>query len=398
MNLPSLRLNPKADRRLRAGHVWIYSNEINIKQTPLTAFTPGQAVNVMSAEGKCLGSAYVNPHTLLAARLYSLNENQMLDVPFLVWRLTRALEMRQRLFEKPFYRLVYGESDGLPGLVVDRFNDVLVVQTATAGMECALDNIIEALTNVIGPTSIILKNDSGARAAEGLESYQKVVLGEAPETLSIEENEVHFLAPLANGQKTGWFYDHRLNRARMTTYVKNKTVLDVFSYVGGWGVQAAVAGAAQVTCVDASQLALDYVKRNAALNKVDDKIDVLLGDAFEVLKKLIEQKKQFDVIVLDPPAFIKRKKDIENGKIAYKRINDMALRLLSKEGILISASCSMHLAQDDLINMVRIAGREQAKFTQMIEQGHQGPDHPIHLAIPETAYLKSIMIRSVSGE
>jgi 23S rRNA (cytosine1962-C5)-methyltransferase len=396
MSLPSLRLNPKADRRLRAGHLWIYSNEINIKQTPLTSFAAGQAVNVMSVEGKCLGSAYVNPHTLLAARLYSRQENQIMDTIYFAKRIQRALEIRTRLFEKPFYRLVYGESDGLPGLVVDRFNDVLVVQTATAGMENVIDDIVETLVGVIKPTTIILKNDSGARNAEGLESYQKTVFGELPETVNVEENGVMFIAPLSSGQKTGWFYDHRFNRARMSRYVKNKTVLDVFSYVGGWGVQAAVVGAKHVTCVDASQLALDYVKKNAALNNVDGSVDVLLGDAFDVLKKLIETKKQFDVIVLDPPAFIKRKKDIENGKIAYKRINDMALRLLSKEGVLVSASCSMHLAQEDLVNMVRIAGREQDKFTQLLEQGHQGADHPIHLAIPETGYLKSIIVRCVT--
>lgn len=396
MTLAELRLNPKADRRLRAGHVWIYSNEINTKQTPLSSFTAGQAVNVMSAEGKCLGSAYVNPHTLLAARIYSRHENKIMSTPFLVEHFQRALDLRKRLFEKPFYRFVYGESDGLPGLVVDRFDNVVVVQIATAGMEAVIDNIVEALQQVVKPDSIVLKNDSGARAIEGLDNYLTCVFGELPAEVTVEENGVQFVAPLGNGQKTGWFYDHRMNRVRMSTYVKNKAVLDVFSYVGGWGVQAAVAGATHVTCVDASELALNYVVRNAALSHVSDKVEILLGDAFAALKALIDEKMQFDVIVLDPPAFIKRKKDIENGKIAYKRINEMALRLLSKDGILFSASCSMHLAQEDLINTLRIAGREQTKFTQVIEIGHQGPDHPVHLAIPETAYLKSIVVRSVS--
>lgn len=396
MSLPLLRLNPKADRRLRAGHLWIYSNEVNVKQTPLTAFAAGQCVNIISAEGKPLGSAYVNPHTLLAARLYAQQDNQALNTDFFIARIQRAFDLRKQLFSKPFYRLVYGESDGLPGLVIDRFDDVLVIQIATAGMEAAIEAIVNALQKIISPQVIVLKNDSSARVIEGLASYSKTVVGLLPDEINIEENGVQFIAPLSAGQKTGWFYDHRLNRARMATYVKDKSVLDVFSYVGGWGVQAAAAGAKQVTCIDASGLALNYVKRNAQLNQVDHHIDTYCEDAFVALKALIEAKKYFDVIVLDPPAFIKRKKDIENGKIAYRRINDMALRLLSKEGVLVSASCSMHLAQEELINAVRIVAREQGQFAQLLEVGHQGPDHPVHLAIPETAYLKSIIVRCVN--
>jgi 23S rRNA (cytosine1962-C5)-methyltransferase len=203
------------------------------------------------------------------------------------------------------------------------------------------------------------------------------------------------MIPFLQGQKTGWFYDHRLNRERLKHYVANQTVLDVFSYVGGWGIQAAMFGAKQVTCVETSELAGQFIKKNAALNDVADKVKVLCEDAFDALKRLVQEKKKYDVIVLDPPAFINRFKDRKAGTVAYQRLNELAVKLLSPNGILFTCSCSMHFSMEDMIEMLqRVAYRTESKL-QLLERGHQGQDHPLHIAIPETNYLKSIIVRKV---
>jgi 23S rRNA (cytosine1962-C5)-methyltransferase len=304
-----------------------------------------------------------------------------------------ALSLRERLFDKPFYRLVYGDSDLLPGLVVDRFGDILVVQIASATMEQHKEDVLAALIQVIKPSGILFKNDSAARDAEGLNRYVETAFGLVPEWVALEENGVKFEAPVMEGQKTGWFYDHRMNRARLAPYVKGKRVLDLFSYIGGWGVQAAAFGAADVTCVDASSFALDGVERNAALNGFTDKVACIEGDVFEALKELKAGEERFDVIVADPPAFIKRKKDLKNGEGAYRRLNEQAMRLLSKDGILVSASCSMHLPEDDLQNILLTSARHLDRNIQLLERGGQGPDHPVHPAIVETRYIKSMTVR-----
>ncbi|TPW13502.1 MAG: 23S rRNA (cytosine1962-C5)-methyltransferase, partial [Halothiobacillaceae bacterium] len=241
MTLPPLRLKKNEDRRLRAGHLWVFSNEVDTGKTQLTAFEAGQLIEIQDYRGEVIGNGYVNPHSLICARLVSRDPERMLNKSLLVHRLNIALSLREALFDKPYYRLAFGDSDGLPGLVVDRFGDVLVAQITTAGMERCKDEVVAALEQVIKPTCIVLRNDTSSRAMEGLDSYVETLLGTAPATVSLEENGVQFVAPLLAGQKTGWFYDHRLNRARMQQYVRGKRVLDVFSYIGGWGVQAAVA-------------------------------------------------------------------------------------------------------------------------------------------------------------
>ncbi len=390
---PSLRLKKHEDRRLRTGHAWVYSNEVDVKQTPLANFEPGEVVQVEDARGKPLGMACVNPATLICARLYTRRVPQPLDQAFLVKRLRQALALRELVFSRPFYRLVYGESDGLPGLVVDRFDGVLVVQITTAGMERLRDAILDALETVLHPAVILLRNDSPARQLEGLENYIDTVLGHLPERIELEENGTRFAAPLAGGQKTGWYYDHRLNRQRLQAYAKNRRVLDVFSYIGAWGVQALQAGARSVTCVDSSEVFLGVARDNAMLNDRADAITTLAGDAFEVLKDLREQGEQYEVVVLDPPAFIKRRKDIKEGSVAYQRINRLAMQLLSPGGMLVSASCSWHFRRSELLEAMRKAAAINGQNLQVLEQGHQGPDHPVHPAMRETDYLKAYFAR-----
>ncbi|MDY7562355.1 class I SAM-dependent rRNA methyltransferase [Pseudomonas sp. 10B1] len=393
MSLPSLRLKANADRRLRNGHLWVYSNEIDVAATPLSGFAAGDQAQLEAAGGKPLGIVAMSPNNLICARLVSRDIKVQLDKSLLVHRLNVALSLRDRLFDKPYYRLVFGDSDLLPGLVVDRFGDILVVQLASATMEKHKDDLIAALVQVVKPSGILFKNDSAARDAEGLTRYVETAFGLVPEWVALEENGVKFEAPVIAGQKTGWFYDHRMNRARIAPYVKGKRVLDLYSYIGGWGVQAAAFGASDVFCVDASAFALDGVERNATLNGFADKITCIEGDVFEALKELKNSEERFDVIVADPPAFIKRKKDMKNGEGAYRRLNEQAMRLLSKDGILISASCSMHLPEDDLQNILLTSARHLDRNIQVLERGGQGPDHPVHPAIAETRYIKSITCR-----
>jgi 23S rRNA (cytosine1962-C5)-methyltransferase len=394
MDLAILRLKKNEERRLQAGHLWIYSNEIDTKTSPLKSFAAGQEVRVEAADKTPLGIAYVNPQSLITGRLVSRSYKQPFNLELLTKRIQNAYSWREHCYEKPYYRLVFGESDDLPGLVVDRYGDHLAVQLNTAGMEAKKDEIIAALQAVI-PTvqSILLRNDSSTRSQEGLATYVEPAFGTPPTHVTVIENEVTFTAPLLTGQKTGWFYDHRLNRSRLNAYVKDKRVLDVFSYLGGFGIQAAVFGAREVMCVDVSQLAVDSIAENARLNNVADKVHVSCDDAFDALKKLAQNQEKFDVIILDPPAFVKKQKDKKEGLLAYQRINEAALKLLTPGGILFSCSCSMHVEYTELLTAIRRAGLHAHCDLQIIERGHQAPDHPVHLAIPETDYLKMIVVR-----
>lgn len=389
----TLRLKKHEERRLREGHLWIYSNEVDTAVTPLKTLTPGEQVLIEDFSGKVLGIATAQPNSLICARLVSRDVKHPLNKSLLVHRIQQALSLRERFYADPYYRLVYGDSDFLPGLVVDRFGDYLVVQINSAGMDLVKEDVVAALEKVLSPKGILFRNDGKARVAEGLESYVSVASGDVPQEVELLENGVKFLAPVHEGQKTGWFFDHRENRARLKGLVEGKRVLDVFSYAGSWGVQAAVFGASEVVCVDASEFALDYVEKNAALNGVAEKVGTFQGDAFQVLAELKEQGEHFDVIILDPPAFIQKRKDHGVGLQAYRRINELAMRLLTRDGLLVSGSCSMHLGQHELVDVMRAASRHIDRLAQVVYQGGQGPDHPVNPAITETAYLKCVMAR-----
>jgi 23S rRNA (cytosine1962-C5)-methyltransferase len=385
-----LFLRRGADRRLRGGHLWIYSNEVDTTRSPLSDFQPGDPVAVRAANGSLLGSAYTEPNALICARLYAPGETRAPDETFFLERLRSALAIREAAFDRPCYRLAYGDSDMLPGLVVDRFGDYLVVQLNNAGIERYRDALSQALQALLQPAGILLRGDSRRRREQGLPDAIEVVHGEVPEWLPLEENGVRFLAPAFTGQKTGWFYDHRMSRARLAPWVEGKSVLDVYSYIGGWGIQAAVFGAARVCCLDSSGQALRGVEENAVLNEVQDKVSTLKGSAPETMAALRDQGEHFDVVILDPPAFIQRRKDLKKGVTAYRRINELALRLLNPGGLLVSASCSMHLSRPDLISAMQQAAVRAGCQLRVVEQGSQGPDHPIHPAIPETEYLKAV--------
>ncbi len=387
---PRLQLNSGHDRRVQKGHLWIFSNEVNVAATPLKNFTPGALVTLLNQSQQVLGVGYINPNCLLCVRILS-HQEQIIDESFFVKRFQSALSLRTMLYATPYYRLVFGESDGLPGLIVDRYNDTLVVQCNTAGMDQLQDRVIAALKTVLSPRRILLRNDSGHRTIEGLPLSQQMILGDNTTPLQVQENGAIFSIPLLEGQKTGWFYDHRDNRRHLLPFVKQKTVLDVFSYLGGWAIAAACAGAKQVTCIDSSKTAISTLTHNAQLNDVADKITAICDDAFDAMITLIDKKQHFDIVIIDPPAFIKSKKDKPAGMRAYEKLNRLALQLVSTNGLMVSASCSMHLLQEDLLAVIQQATHKTGSDVSILAQWHQSLDHPIHPMIPETNYLKAML-------
>jgi 23S rRNA (cytosine1962-C5)-methyltransferase len=389
-DLPALRLKRNEDRRLHAGHLWIFSNEVDTQQTPLTKFKPGELVRVLAHNDRALGLAYVNPQSLISARM--LETWKMPDAAWLAARMRAALALRERLYAKPYYRLVYGESDGLPGLVIDRYGATCVVQIGTAGMERLKPQIQQALEQVLHCDALLFKNDSAARDMEGLPGYVEVAKGRFEDSSQVIEGGLEFRAPLAEGQKTGWFFDQAGNRQTLSRYVaRGARVLDVFSYVGAWGVRAAKSGAREVLCVDSSASALELATGNAERNGL--KLGTRKGDAFDVLEDLAKMRERFDVVIIDPPAFAKRRKDLPKALAAYKRLNQLAMRLISDDGILVSCSCSYHVSAEDLQDAIAKAARAAEKHLQILEVGGQAADHPVHPAIPETRYLKAYFCR-----
>lgn len=390
-NLPPLRLKKGEDRRIRHGHPWIYSNEIDAAATPLSGFGAGQLVRVHDAREQSLGTAYVNPHSLITARLLTRDTGSTVDQYLIAKRLRAALALRERLYAEPYYRLVFGESDGLPGLVIDRYGSTLVGQIATAGMEALRPAIEAAVAEVIAPENLVWRNTGSARKLENLPNYVEAGIGAVPEQIETREDGLRFHIDLNHAQKTGWFYDQRANRDLFARYARGAKVLDVFAYLGGWGLRAAARFAERVVCVDASLPACEGIEANAALNDLSDKVDTLHADAFDAIKALRDDGERFDVVIVDPPAFIKRRKDHPAGLTAYKRLNQQAVKLLASDGLLVTCSCSHHLPEQELTHIVHEATSRAGRSAALLARLQQGPDHPVHPAIPETAYLKGLI-------
>jgi 23S rRNA (cytosine1962-C5)-methyltransferase len=388
-DFPELRLKPREDRRLRAGHLWVYSNEVDISATPLSALEAGTIVRLMSAEGRFMGYAGVNPHSLIAGRILSRDLSHPPGRTLLVHRLKVALSLRERLYEHGCYRILFADGDGVPGLVADRYGEIVVLQAGTAAIEALKGDVVDAVQKVLAPAGILWRNDSRVRELEGLERYVEVAAGEVPDEARVAEEGVEFTASLRSGQKTGWYYDQRDNRARFARY-RAASVLDVFSYTGAWGLGAASRGA-RATLVDASPAALEIAGRDAA--RLGIEVETLQGQAFDVLKALADAGRSFAAVIVDPPAFIKRRKDHKAGLAAYQRANQLAMRLLERDGLLVSCSCSFHLSQEELLVAIQRAARHLGKFVQVLELGGQSADHPSHPVIPETRYLKAVFCR-----
>ncbi len=393
----TLHLKKREDRRLRSGHLWIFSNEVDVQRSPLTEFIPGQCVNVQSAEGRMLGTAYVNPASLICGRIISHKPESFLDGNLLRERLRRAFSLREHVFSVPYYRLCHGEGDFLPGLVIDRYDSTLAVQISTAGMESVRDILLEVLEELFSPQCISLRNDIAARDLENIPRVQEDVLGVSAEYLYVPEQGARFRIPFAAGQKTGWFYDQRRNRAEAARYARGRSVLDAFCYAGGFGVACAMQGAESVSFLDSSQGALESARynleSNAPQSAAHGESRCYHANAMHALEDLQCEGKRFGLVSIDPPAFMKRRKDAARGLAAYKKVNGLALDLLQDGGVLVTSSCSHHLSMEALYQCMQQAAAKRGLQGQVMWQGIQASDHPVHYAMPETAYLTCIIAK-----
>lgn len=393
MALASLYIRRRQERRVQLGHPWVFSNEVAIDRSPLGGFAAGDCVNVFTHSGKPLGTATVNPHSLICARMLSARIDCLLDGELLAARIAEAIALREALGWLPWCRLVYAESDRLPGLIVDRYGDALAVQIGTAGMERVRDAIVDTLVKLCQPSAVVLRNDIASRDLEGLDTYVDVVHGSLPAVTMLREGGAEFEVSLTHGQKTGWYYDQRGNRALVARHAEGRSVLDCFSYAGGFGIQAARNGAHSVLCLDASEAALERVTGNAQRNGVRARVEVRRADVFDALRALRDEERRFDVVVVDPPAFMRRRKDRKSGMEAYRRLNRRAIQVLADGGLLLSASCSFHLGAQEHQAMVAGAAGDVGRWIQILERGHQAADHPIHPGLPESEYLKALLVR-----
>ena len=383
----TIKLKPKEGRRARAGAPWIFSNEIEM-DAAAKALSPGSVVNVEFDDGQPVGTGYFNPKSLIGIRLLDPAAGMVVGTGFFVRRIERALKIRAALFDKPYYRLVHAEGDGLPGLTLDRFGDTVVAQVTTAGMEALIDPLLAALEKTIAPAHVILRNDAPSRALEGLGDYIRAAKGEAAR-IGVEENGVRYFADLAGGQKTGWYYDQRDNRAFMATLAKGKTVLDAYSYTGGFGIAAAKAGAKEVICLDSSAPALQLAEDSAAANGVA--IKPVKADVFEELERLAAAKETFDIVIADPPPFVRARKDLEPGAKAYRKLARLAAQVTAPGGFLLLASCSHNIPLERFAAECAAGIARAPKHAALIRSAGAGPDHPVHPMLPETAYLKALV-------
>ena len=387
-----LYLKKGEERRLRTGHPWVYNNEFDVGRARLRGIPPGEPVELRDHRGEPLASAYANPQSLIAARIVSREPGVRLERSLLADRIAAADALRRREFAEPYYRLVFGESDALPGLIVDRYGEVAVVQITTAGMERVRSDLVDLLRAELGFRTVVLRNDSPARALEGLEAMTEVVGEPIGETITVEEGGGVFEAAPLTGQKTGWYYDHRSNRAKLASRVAGRRVLDLYSYTGAWGIRCALGGASEVRCIDSSANAIEIAERNAARNGVADRVHAERSDAVRALKSLRSAGERFDVVVLDPPAFIRRRKDRVKGFEAYRRTNGLALQLLAPGGWLVSASCSSHLERTKHLEIIARVAHPFGLHPRVVDEGGQDRDHPVHPALPETSYLRAFFV------
>ena len=374
-------------RRARIGSPWLFSNEIRM-DAAAKAIAPGSIVNIRGEDGRSFGTGYFNSKSLIAVRLLAEACDVAVDADFFAARIARAIRLRDGFYDKPFYRLVHAEGDMLPGLVIDRFDDVVTVQAGTAGMEKQLDAILVALDKTLKPKTVILRNDAPSRALEGLEPYVRAAKGEGAR-IAVIENEARYLANLAAGQKTGWYYDQRDNRAFIAGLAKGKSVLDAYSYTGGFGILAAKAGAKEVVCLDSSAPALALAEESAKANGV--KIKPVKADAFEELERLNVAGETFDIVVADPPPFVKSKKDLEPGAKAYRKLARLAAGATAPGGLLLVASCSHNIPSDRFAAECAAGINRTGRSARLIRQAGAGPDHPVHPLLPESAYLKALV-------
>ena len=383
-------LGPRAAQRVALGYPWIFRSDVlNAKEAG--SFEPGQICVFSNGHGKILATGYAHPNNQLMGRILAPGEAAVTQALF-EQKFSAALQWREMCFDQPYYRLVHAESDGLPGLVIDRFGDTLVVQTNTAGMDALQDMWLPALQKIVPVKNIVFKNDGNTRSMEGLSESIEVIQGTVPADgrVALQENNTQFYADVLQGQKTGWFFDQRPHRAWLAAMAQDKSVLDVFCHTGGFGITAGVKGAREITCADSSAAAIALTTANAQLNGIADKVTTIEGKAFDVMESL---KQSFDLVSVDPPAFVKTKKDLATGLKGYEKLARLAAPLVEQGGVLFYASCSSHPTEKDILDAVTLGCAKVKRQASLVYVGTAGPDHPMHPMLPETRYLKALGFR-----
>jgi 23S rRNA (cytosine1962-C5)-methyltransferase len=391
--MTTIRLKKNEDRRIRSGHPWVFSNEIERIDGEREA---GISAELFDASGGFLGSGYYTPHSLIAFRLLSRRQEDLDGVQFYEQRIAAALAHRRSIYPaSQTFRAVYGESDFLPGLVVDKYGDYLSLQMLSAGMELRRALVLEALQRVFAPRGIIARNDVAVRALEGLEQKVEVLSGEVPQQVEMEENGLRFLINLREGQKTGGFLDQKQNHLLLRDICRGRAVLDCFCYAGSWAVHAGHFGAASVLGLDISARAVEQASQNARLNGMAERVRFEECDVFERLRSLKHEGAGFDVVIMDPPAFVKSRKSIAEATKGYLTINRRALELLQPGGYLITCSCSFHMGREAFREMLITAARLARREVRLVATCSQAPDHPVLLSFPESEYLKCFVLQVV---
>ncbi len=386
--LPTVRLLPGRDARAKTGHPWIFSNEVAMNHA-VRSLPPGTAVRIEGDDGTRRGVWHFNPHSLMAARLLDRDPDAVPDAAWFEGRIGAALRLREKLFPTPHYRLAHAEADGLPGLILDRHGDVVALQANTAGMQAATPHILAALQNLIAPRSVVARNESPVRRLEGLDEHSRLLAG-TDATAFVEEGRLRFELDLLNGQKTGWFHDQRENRARVAALCAGARVLDAFCHTGGFGLAAAAAGAEHVTLMDRSEAALELASRTAAAHGLTQ-VTIHRGEAMETLEKWHGEGRRFDVVVADPPAFAKARKDNPNALRAYSQLARFCAGMVNPGGFLFIASCSHHVSPGEFIDATAHGIYRARREGRLLFSGGAGADHPVHPMLPESAYLKGLL-------
>lgn len=383
---PVIALQPKQGRRVKEGHPWVYSNEL-VMDAAAKALPPGSVVQLADAHGRIMGVAHFNPHTLIAARMLS-RDAATIDAGFWHARLLAAVRLRERLVDVPHYRLTHAEADGTPGLIIDRFGDTVVVQANTAGMQKAEADLLNAIESVIKPSAIVWRGDTPSRGLEGLEEDVRVIKGTPQGLIDVKENGIAYKADLLGGQKTGWFFDQRRNRALVANLARGKTVLDLYTHTGGFGVLAAAWGAKEATCVDRSEHALDLAQKAAEANSLSSVV-CQRSDVFDFCAGYKDAR--FDVVVADPPAFAKSKKDVPAASRGYRKLARMAANLIAEDGFFFMASCSHAITRERFDEEVVAGLADAGRSSAILARTGADLDHPTHPNLPENSYLKGIL-------
>jgi 23S rRNA (cytosine1962-C5)-methyltransferase len=383
---PLLRLKPREGRRQKAGHPWVYSNEVAATPDP-RALLPGSLVRLEGDDGWRFGTWLFNPHSLIAARRLDPDHAATIDAAWISARLAEAAALRAKMVAGPYHRLVHAEADRLPGLVIDRYDDVAVLQANTAGMDRLLPEIVAALEALRPWRAIVVRNDAPVRRLEGLREEVLLLRGTDAAAM-VEEGGVAFPADVLGGQKTGWFFDQRPNRDLIAGLASGARVLDAFTHTGGFGLRAAAARAEQALLLDSSAAALDQARAAAERNGFSSRVAFRRGDAFTVMDELAAGGERFEVVVCDPPAFVRARKDLTAGLRAYARLARLAARLVARGGFLFLASCSHNVSPTDFAAAVAEGLHRAGREGRIVHAGGAGPDHPVHPQLPETAYLK----------